>query len=73
MTAQESRNRRATLTLTESEDRDIDLVAAARGVQRSTLLRDATIAEIVAEAAWLRDELRRLHGQYPGQGLALAS
>ena len=50
----EPRNKTIAASVTVSERRDVALVAAAREVSESEIIRDMTITEIQAEAARIR-------------------
>lgn len=54
-TQAEPRSERAAVTLTASEKAALRLVSAVEGTDESTLLRENTVAEIVARA----DEIRK--------------
>ena len=57
METQESRPERVTIMVTEAEKQAVRAVAAARGLTESDVLRDMTVAQVLAEYGRIRAAL----------------
>ena len=57
MDMQESRPERVTIMVTEEEKRAVRAVAAARGLTESDVMRDMTVAQVLAEYGRIRAAL----------------
>ena len=57
METQESRSERVTIIVTEAEKQAVRAVAAARGLTESDVMRDMTVAQVLAEYGRIRAAL----------------
>jgi len=57
METQESRPERVTIMVTEAEKQAVRAVAAARGLTESDVMRDMTVAQVMAEYGRIRAAL----------------
>ncbi len=57
METQESRPERVTIMVTEQEKQAVRAVAAARGLTESDVMRDMTVAQVMAEYGRIRAAL----------------
>ena len=57
METQESRPERVTIMVTEAEKQAVRAVAAARGLTESDVMRDMTVAQVLAEYGRIRAAL----------------